>query len=357
MQLKIKLPNIDLGKASSAVKDTAKTGQASFKGLFNVQSYIQKGKDIVDLCGSRHEVPDLPFIPEDLDDREGNWQLTKNHFPVPGVIPQADYETGCQSPAAPIYMMLFPFVMMFSSLLKACGFISLSVLVDLVYLWFYHRFFGEPWSFGLGFFMFPNILLTPLIPLLNHFMPFELSSQIGGFMQKAITYSSLIACTFPLFYLRSYNRNLAKSLGHMGNTYNGPALAGVNRSAKATRTLQIANAAKDTSYRMVFGTADETLAKNGDKLAADSGKPILQTPNDQKTGMIIFGEPGSGKTAVIKGLVANLVIAESVAKQQARLPDADKKQITKDHDNFMSKFSESLMEQIKKQKEEHEFSI
>lgn len=81
------------------------------------------------------------------------------------------------------------------------------------------------------------------------------------------------------------------------------------KRAKKIREQQMIDAAKDETPILAIGEASGMLLAHGDRFAPDDGTQVSFSTNDLTTGLLIFGRIGTGKTVLIRKLLAQSMVA------------------------------------------------
>jgi hypothetical protein len=356
MKIKINTTSLtgSLFKLCQLIKSGIKSSHKGFKSLFHMDEYIAFGKHIVEHCGSRPETSTYWFTPPDLQNNQGNWLRTKNGYAVSGVLLMEDRVQGCQSPAAPIFMALFPFVWIIANLIGATHIPYLSqtadILIKCIYVYFFARFFGIGGVFTLLLCLFPSMIVGSVL----HFVPGEYGFMVRQQIDKFTAYSYLLPCLFPVFYKFLFNREFAKSLGEQSVNFNKPALQQAGEQARKQRDLQAINVYRQKAMPIVIGYAEGVTSRAGDFLGPDEGKEFIQNKEDLKLHAILFGAPGTGKSTLGTNIIYHLCLDEHLSAQYHALPQEEKELFIEQEVKQVSDFRKSVIEKLAEQEAEDE---
>lgn len=269
-----------------------------------------------------HHVPHRDTIPADLKDKEGNFLMTDNGFPVAGRMLPEEIGVGSDSPALPIIIGFYSVVFILSGLLTAIGLGKVALALNIVYFAVFFAFFG---IWGTLIMLAGTVGATTAVAM-GSSLP-VVGQVIGSFSNTilaAVAYSPALA---PLVYLFFKKRARAAALVNLDKTFGG-ATDGLPKTVKnKARFLQAANAEKDSSFFCPYGTSTGALGRTGDEFAPDQGLQFGQTTKDQATNLAYFGAIGTGKTTNLRNVFKQRVLAEKMEKTRSGMLVLDGKAV------------------------------
>lgn len=267
--------------------------------LFGLQHEQERVQELIDSCSTRHDIPHGSKVPKDLDDKQGTWQLTKDGYPVVGVLLPEEFAEGDQSPAAPLYLALAPILFTLGGL---TGWGAVTTTLAVAYIIGFALIFRVNW-------LLAGAVILALA--LGQFAMSMLPSE--GFGQIATKASSAVSLAFialpALYYLFKSNKR-AKKLYYNAKVNSQAAMNAPKANPNEARFIQASNSAKDKSYFIEYGKSTGSLSVNGDLFAPDKDLPFGHTTNDVATHILYTGATGSGKTSAIRVLIDGVVKEE-----------------------------------------------
>lgn len=269
--------------------------------ILPVESYKQEAKELVEHISGRADLPEKCQVPY-LDDKKGDFIITKNGFPVTGYCLPEDFSVGSTSPAIPLYLGLYSLVLLATMVLGGIGLSKFALVIQLAY------FFGMVSFFGLWrtfLFLVVTTSLSTAYYMVTRFLPLPEQFNV------ILTFSGVIPCFIPVFTWAWLSRRRARQLVRQAERANGAAQNAPKSKKDDGRFKQHANCKADTSPRVKLGTATGTLTSYGDSYAPDMGLEMGMSINDLSTHFMVFGPTGSGKTSsVIRPLIQQIINAE-----------------------------------------------
>lgn len=286
-----------------------------------IEKWSKEAKETAASVGYARHVPIRETIPEDLADKEGNFQVTDNGFPVAGRILPEDVNFGSQSPVLPLYVALYAVVHVLGLLTASMGIPSLGGALLALYFAGFFVLFGFWSTLGMA------ALTVGAATTVGFLAATPLAAFTGGLMNKFLTVTGYLPAFFPLIYLFLVKRSRASDLSYQADVYGGSALNAPKSQPNEARFEQAERAEKDKSYFSVYGNATGQFSFAGDEFAPDAGKAVGQTVNDQSTHLIIFGATGAGKTTNIRQVIKGQIDAEKASGKKTGMMVLDGKAV------------------------------
>ncbi|MEL4177729.1 TraM recognition domain-containing protein [Roseateles sp. PN1] len=269
-----------------------------------------------------HHVPHRESVPADLKDKEGNFLMTDNGFPVAGRLLPEDIGIGSDSPVLPFIIGFYSVIFILSGMLTVMGLGKVALALNVLYFTVFYIFLG---FWGTMLMLAGTVGATTAVSMATS-LP-VVGQVIGGFSNTilaAVAYSPALA---PLVYLFIKKKARAAALVNLDKTFGG-ATDGMPKTAKnRARFLQAANAEKDNSYFCHYGSATGSFGKTGDEFAPDQGLPVGQTTKDQSTNLAFFGAIGKGKTTNLRQVFKERVQAQEIEKSRTGMMVLDGKSV------------------------------
>lgn len=311
------------------------------KGIFALDAYVKKTEEFVNSCFDRHDVPHAPHSKvKDLNDRTGLGILTAEGRPVSGYIAPEDYHIGGPSPAIPIIIGSWAFAFGFIQLLVTLGMLKTAIVLGSVYVVLMIGLIGLGNVLMFLFCTFTGFFLqlaAANIPIVGPIAGSVLSGPGASIIATVFKFTPFLV---PLVYMTSTNRAYLVELTDVGTYYSSVKAVFSNAEARA---IQMANCLKDPTRFNTYGHSRGGLTAKGDSFAAEEGLPVGMTAQDMRQHVFFFGNPGTGKTTLLKNSMAG-VIKDEIYQS---LYDQCKEKFGDEVDT--SEFYEELMEEVDRQ--------
>lgn len=272
-----------------------------------VEKWKKEAEATAASVGYARHVPIRDTIPEDLADKEGNFQVTDNGFPVAGRILPEDTNFGSQSPVLPLYIGFYAVIHVLLMLTASMGIPMIGSLLTTLYFVGFFVLFGFWYTLGMAAVTVGAAFTAGFLAA----TPF--AGLAGGLIGKFTTIAAYLPAFFPLIYLFFVKRSRASDLSYQADVYGGSSLHAPKSQPNEARFEQAERAEKDKSYFSEYGDATGQFSFAGDEFAPDAGKKVGQTMNDQATNLIFFGSIGTGKTTNIRQVFKGQINAEKAS--------------------------------------------
>ncbi|WP_175849410.1 TraM recognition domain-containing protein [Burkholderia cepacia] len=271
--------------------------------VFNSKKAYIEASSFVENVSYRHDVPQGDWVPEDLRDTRGSWQLTKDGFPVPSQVLPHEVSIGSESPVLPILNSALMTGFYAAYLLGTAGYFTpVLAILAISYILMKDNFTTTETVFtftGMACFTFAGAMLTYVL------------SFFGPAFQNVKDLLLFMPVFYPYLMYTRHRRHRALRLARNGNKYGGAVINSPNSKLNATRELQALNAYRDQKAGIKFitlGIAQGILSFLGNAFAPDKGLPFGLSVKDLTKHLIIFGSTRTGKTtSIIRQLLKELL--------------------------------------------------
>lgn len=281
-------------------------GRFSLSSLMPLERMRREAMAETNAVSRRPDVPHGKETTPDLDDIEGRFELTPEGYRVTGRMFVEDMLHGSYSPAAPLWLGLFPVVAViayFSAQLSVllAGAVLLFYLMVSISLVGFGFFLGVAVATAGLWFTF-NFAIGRLVSL-----ALKASSNNGDLAASLMATKGVIAAGLgflvislaPLIFvgMRAYGR--ARGLRAQGQKANAASQGLLASAHIASRKKQAQTALKDKTPWVWLGEAMGKATAKRDGFAPDAGKGFGQTLKDMGLHGIVCGASGTGKTSSI----------------------------------------------------------